>query len=143
MACEELKLDHQLCFPLYAASKEVLRRYEPLLKGLDLTYTQYIVLLCLWEKDDVFVKELGERLFLDSGTLSPLLEKLEKKGLIKKVTLKEDRRYAKIRLTQEGKDMEGKAREIPSLIAPCMNLDLEEAATLYRLLYKILRGEGN
>ena len=137
MACEALRLDHQLCFPLYAASKEVIRRYDPLLKNLGITYTQYIVLLCLWEKDDVYVKDLGERLFLDSGTLSPLLEKLLQKKLIEKIP-GEDKRYSKIILTKEGREMEEKAKEIPSLIAPCMNLSVEEAATLYQLLYKVL-----
>ena len=137
MACESLRLDHQLCFPLYAASKEVIRRYDPLLKDLGITYTQYIVLLCLWEKDDIYVKDLGERLFLDSGTLSPLLEKLFQKGLIQK-TPGEDKRYSKVILTKEGRELENKAKEIPSLIAPCMNLSPEEAVTLYQLLYKVL-----
>ena len=142
MSCEQLRLDRQLCFPLYAASKEVLRRYEPLLKGLGITYTQYIVLLCLWEKDDIFVKELGERLYLDSGTLSPLLEKLETKGLVQKVPGDKDKRYAKVRLTSLGKAMEEQAKAVPSLIAPCRNLTVEEAQQLYILLYKVLKGEG-
>ena len=137
MASETLRLDHQLCFPLYAASKEVIRRYDPLLKDLDLTYTQYVVLLCLWEKDDIYVKDLGEKLYLDSGTLSPLLEKLLKKGLIQKIP-GEDKRYSKVILTEKGKELEKKAEGIPALIVPCMNLTQEEAVTLYGLLYKIL-----
>ena len=76
---ELLKLDNQLCFPLYAASKEIIKRYKPLLDKLDITYTQYLVLLCLWEKDNILVKDLGSRLYLDYGTLTPLLKKLEKK----------------------------------------------------------------
>lgn len=133
-----LRLDVQLCFPLYAASKEVVRLYDPLLKPLGLTYTQYVFLLCLWEKDGQTLKELGNRLHLDSGTLSPLLEKLVKKGLVEKRAGEEDRRFQLIYLTKEGKKLEEKAKEIPGRIGSCLNLEEEEAKTLYILLYKLL-----
>ena len=142
MAYDCLKLSHQLCFPLYAASKEVVRRYRPFLDELNLTYTQYIAMMVLWEEGEKDVKELGERLFLDSGTLTPLLNQLRKKNYIQKRVSKADHRYVKIVLTQEGKELEERAKEVPNKIASCVNLDPDEAGLLYRLLYKIL-GSSN
>lgn len=140
---ELLKLENQLCFPLYAASKEVIRRYKPFLDELDITYTQYIVLLALWEKDDILVKELGEQLYLDSGTLTPLLNKLEKKHYIKKTKGKIDQREIFISLTQEGRNLKGKAYEIPLKLGKCVKIDEEDTLKLKRILSQILEGFKN
>lgn len=133
-----LKLQNQLCFPLYASAKEVVRRYKPFLEELDLTYTQYIAMMVLWEKKRINVKELGEALFLDSGTLTPLLKKLEAKNYIKRVRDKEDERNLEVTLTEAGENLRLAAVKVPLAIGQCINLEREEAATLYRLLYKLL-----
>ena len=133
-----LKLENQLCFPLYAASREILRMYTPLLKELDLTYTQYIAMMVLWEKGEVTVGEIGKKLFLDTGTLSPLLKSMEKKNLLKRTRDSKDERIVKIRITNEGEALKEKAAEIPSKIGSCVNLSKEEAESLYRILYKLL-----
>ena len=135
---ECLKLDNQLCFPLYAASREILRLYTPLLSPLDLTYTQYIVLMVLWEKENMTVGELGKKLFLDTGTLSPLLKSMEKKNLVKRERAKQDERVVTIAITQEGMSLKEKAREIPLKVGNCLKVSPEEAEQLYRILYKIL-----
>lgn len=137
---EILKLSNQICFPLYAAGKEIVRKYTPLLEKYDLTYTQYIVLLVLWENDGLSIKEIGERLYLDSGTLTPLVKKLIQKGLIKKEINKIDEREMVISLTQRGSDLKKDIVEVPLSIAPQVKLEQEEAITLYQLLYKLLRG---
>ena len=134
-----LKLEHQMCFPLYAAARKVTGLYTPILAELDLTYTQYIVMLVLWEKDEVSVKEIGERLFLDSGTLTPLLKNLEKKGLITRNRSKEDERVTIAKLTEEGKALREKALKVPEQVVSCVKLEPEEALQLYTLLYKILK----
>ena len=135
---ESLKLKNQLCFPLYAAAKEVVKKYTPFLQPLGITYTQYIALMVLWEKDDISVKELGEKVFLDSGTLTPLLKGLERKGYLIKVRDGKDERVVKIRLTELGNSLKGSAVEIPEKVAGCLNLSMEEGSVLYTLLYKIL-----
>ncbi len=137
---ELLKLDNQLCFPLYVASKEIIKRYKPVLDELDITYTQYLVLLVLWENDNILVKDLGARLYLDSGTLTPLLKKLEKKGYIYRTKGKIDEREVNISLTPLGQSIKQKAYIVPQTIGTCVKLDKEEAVILYNLLYKILRG---
>ena len=137
---DSLKLDNQICFPLYVASKEITRRYLPLLKELDLTYTQYITLLALWEKDHITVKELGERLYLDSGTLTPLLNKLENKGYIIKNKSDKDGRELVVCVTEEGYKLKEKALNVPPSIARCVCLEKEEAIEFYRLLHKVLGG---
>ena len=137
---DSLKLDNQICFPLYVASKEITRRYLPLLKELDLTYTQYITLLALWEKDHITVKELGERLYLDSGTLTPLLNKLENKGYIIKNKSDKDGRELVVCVTEEGYKLKEKALNVPPNIARCVCLEKEEAIEFYRLLHKVLGG---
>ena len=137
---ELLKLDNQLCFPLYAASKEVVRRYKPLLDELDLTYTQYIVLMALWEKDGITVKDLGNKLYLDSGTLTPLLNKLENKHYIKKTKGKVDQRELSVCLTQKGANLKEKAYDIPVKMGKCVRLTLEEAIQLKKILSHILEG---
>lgn len=137
---ELLRLDNQICFPMYVASKEIVRRYIPLLNKLDLTYTQYITLLALWEKDHITVKELGEKLYLDSGTLTPLLNKLEKKGYIIKNKSDKDGRELVVIVTDKGLELKQKAIDVPPEIAKCVNLKKEEAIVFYQLLHKVLDG---
>ena len=137
---ECLRLENQICFPMYVASKEIVRRYIPLLSALDLTYTQYITLLALWEKDHITVKELGEKLYLDSGTLTPLLNKLEKKGYIIKNKSDKDGRELVVIVTDKGYELKKKALEVPPEIAKCVNLKKEEAVVFYQLLHKVLDG---
>lgn len=136
---DALKLENQLCFPLYACSREVIKLYKPFLDELDLTYTQYIAMMVLWEHKTVTVKELGQYLFLDSGTLTPLLKKMEGKGLISRKRDQEDERSLIVSLTEEGEAMKEKALEVPAKMAGCVRLEPEEAQELYRLLYKLLR----
>jgi len=133
-----LKLENQICFPLYACSREIIRRYKPHLDRLDLTYTQYIAMMVVWERRAVTVKEMGESLHLDSGTLTPLLKKLEAKGLITRRRSEQDERTVVISITPEGDALRDRAVEIPAQVAQCANLLPGEAAELYRLLYKIL-----
>jgi DNA-binding MarR family transcriptional regulator len=140
-ACyDALKLENQICFPLYACSREVIRRYKPFLDEIDLTYTQYITMMVLWERRSVTAKELGSCLFLDSGTLTPLLKKLEAKGLVTRHRSEEDERSLVVSITQEGMDLRERARSIPEQMGRCVKLEAEEAQTLYRLLYKLLEG---
>lgn len=135
---DPLKLENQLCFPLYAAARKVTNLYTPFLAEVDLTYTQYIVMMVLWEKDGISVKELGQRLFLDSGTLTPLLKNLEKKGLLTRNRSKEDERSTVAVLTKEGKALRKRALKIPEQVGSCMQIGQEEAIQLYQLLYKLL-----
>ena len=132
-----LKISNQLCFPLYACSKEIVRKYKPYLDPLDLTYTQYITLLVLWEEQEITVKALGEKLFLDSGTLTPVLKKLEQKGYVVRNRSK-DERNLNITLTPEGEELKKQACSIPAKMGKCVNLSQEEAQQLYNLLYKII-----
>ena len=133
-----LKLENQLCFPLYAVSKEIIRHYKPHLDALDLTYTQYITMMVLWEKREANVKDLGEHLFLDSGTLTPVLKKLESKGYITRTRMQKDERNVLVAITQEGLDLRDKALSIPGKVAGCVNLNPQEGMELYRLLKKIM-----
>lgn len=133
-----LKLENQLCFPLYACSKEIVKKYKPYLDKIDLTYTQYITMMVLWENNQMNVKELGRYLYLDSGTLTPVLKKLEQKGLVERTRSKEDERVLSVTLTKTGNELKEKAVQIPSLIGACVNLEPEEAKLLYKILYKIL-----
>ncbi len=138
MNFEQLKLENQLCFPLYAAAKEVVKAYTPLLAPLGLTYTQYIVLLVLWEKKCTSVKDLGEVLLLDSGTLTPVLKRLEKQGLIGRNRSREDERLLIVSLTEQGETLKEKASSIPGKISSCVPLDASDAKELYRILYTLL-----
>lgn len=138
---EEMKLENQLCFPLYAAALSVTALYTPYLKPLGLTYTQYIVFLVLWEKDGIPVGELGKRLMLDSGTLSPLLKKMRLAGYIEKRQSAEDERSFLIFLTDKGRALQEQAREIPRKVGGCIALTPEKAAQLYQLLYELLGNE--
>ena len=135
---EKLKLSNQLCFPLYACAKEIVRRYRPHLDELDLTYTQYIAMMVLWEQNETSVKELGDELFLDSGTLTPVLKSLESKGYITRARSKDDERVLIAALTEEGRALRERAVCVPDRVSACVNLQPEEAATLYTLLYKLL-----
>ena len=135
---ENLKLENQLCFPLYASAKEIVKRYKPLLDRLELTYTQYIVMMVMWDKKKMNVKNLGQCLFLDSGTLTPLLKKLESKGYISRNRDEEDERNVIISIEDKGMKLREKAKDIPTEIGKCVNLSSEEAINLYKTLYKIL-----
>lgn len=133
-----LKLENQLCFPLYACAKEIVRKYKPILDEFDLTYTQYITMMVMWEKKELNVKELGEHIYLDSGTLTPVLKKLEVKGYIKRTRSKSDERNLLVELTKNGEDLKEQALKIPVQVAQCINLDLEDINTLRKLLNKML-----
>ena len=136
---EQLKLENQLCFPLYAAAKEVVRKYKPFLDKLDLTYTQYIAMMVLWENESMNVKELGSKLYLDSGTLTPLLKKLETKGYISRCRCKEDERNLIIRITEAGEALKEKAASIPSeMTSKWLNISMDEVKNMYHALYKLL-----
>jgi len=136
---EQLKLENQLCFPLYAAAKEVVRKYKPYLDELDLTYTQYITMMVLWEKEQLNVKELGSMLYLDSGTLTPLLKKLEAKGYVTRCRCKEDERNLIICITEKGEALKEKAAYIPEEVkCKYVNISKEEIHTMYHALYKLL-----
>ncbi len=139
---EAMKLSNQLCFPLYAAARNVTNIYTPWLKPLGLTYTQYIVFLVLWEKDGVSVGEICEKLMLDNGTLSPLLKKMEKAGYIERRRSREDDRVVEITLTEEGRALQEWAKDIPYKAAGCIDLPAEKAAQLYSLLYELLKKQG-
>ena len=135
---DSLKLENQLCFPLYACAKEVVRKYKPFLTALDLTYTQYITMMVLWDAGEMNVKELGRRLFLDSGTLTPLLKKLEAKRYLTRSRSTADERNLVIRVTPEGMRLRDQALDVPAQMSKCIHLTPEEAMSLYRILYKIL-----
>lgn len=136
-----LRLENQLCFPLYAASREVIRHYRPHLDALDLTYTQYITMMVLWAEREISVKLLGQRLYLDSGTLTPLLKSLEAKGFVTRTRSESDERIVLVRLTDAGLALQEKALSVPAGMRSCMRLTEDEAATLYKLLYKLLADE--
>ena len=135
---EGLKLKNQLCFPLYAASREVIKRYRPYLDELNLTYTQYIAMMVFWEERKISVKDLGKKLFLDSGTLTPVLKSLEAKGYIVRSRSAKDERVLIAEITDEGDRLKDKAKSVPESVAGCVRLEPDEAVKLYELLYKIL-----
>ena len=138
---DSLKLKNQICFPLYACSREIIKRYKPFLDEIDLTYTQYITRMVLWEKKSVTVKELGSSLYLDSGTLTPLLKKLEQKGYLTRRRSEEDERNLNVTITEAGEELKKRAVLIPERMSDCVALEPEEAKELYRLLYKVLETE--
>ena len=140
---EAMKLANQLCFPLYAAARHVTGLYTPWLKPLGLTYTQYIVLLVLWEQDGVSVTEIGERLMLDNGTLSPLLKKMEQAGYVARRRSRRDDRVVEITLTDAGRALQEQAKDIPARVACCVTLSPEKAQQLYALLYELLENQKN
>ncbi len=135
---DALKLDNQLCFPLYACSREIIKAYKPYLDKLDLTYTQYIAMMVLWEYRQMNVKEMGCKLHLDSGTLTPLLKKMEQKGLLTRERDKNDERVVIVTITEKGEALKEQAVDVPVEMGSCMKITEEEAGTLYRLLYKMM-----
>ena len=134
-----LKLQNQVCFPLYACSKEVIKQYRPYLDEINLTYTQYIAMLVLWEEKSCSLKELGEKLYLDSGTLTPMLKNLEAKGFIKRTRSSIDERVLEIKITKSGEQLKEKADAIEDKIAKWENMSCGEMKTLYNLLNKLLK----
>ena len=138
---DALKLENQLCFPLYAAAREVIKRYYPYLRKLSLTYTQYIAMMVLWEKGNITAKELGQKLYLDSGTLTPVLKSLEQKGYILRHRSAKDERVLLVAITEKGRELRQEAEKIPQQMGGCFPLEPDEAATLYRLLYKTLESK--
>lgn len=137
---DALKLDNQLCFPLYAVSKEIVRRYKPFLDEIDLTYTQYITMMVLWESKQMSVKELGEKLYLDSGTLTPLLKRLEQKGLLTRQRDSRDERILMVNITKTGEKLKEQAVEVPQKMMGCVSLEAEDAKNLYRILHQMMDG---
>lgn len=135
---DSLKLKNQLCFPIYLCAKEIIRKYTPWLEEIDLTYTQYIVMMYFWEKEKSNVKEVGKTLLLDSSTLTPLLKKLENKGFITRTRSTTDERNLEIQITKKGRELKDKAKLIPEKMGKCIALSEEEATTLYSLMYKML-----
>ncbi len=138
---EVMKLDNQICFPLYAAARYVTGLYTPYLKELGLTYTQYITFLVLWEKDGVSVSEIGSRLMLDNGTLSPMLKKMEQAGYIERKRSSDDDRVVIVSLTKKGRDLQEKAKEIPMKVGGCIDLPPEKAIQLHGLLHELLENQ--
>ena len=137
---EALKLENQLCFPLYACAREVVKKYKPFLDDIGLTYTQYVTMLVLWEKPEITSKEIGERLHLDSGTLTPVIKKLADKGLVTRRRAPADERNLVVALTDAGLALRDRAASISGQMAGCVRLDPEDAPTLYRILYQLLGG---
>ncbi len=133
-----LKLDNQLCFPLYVCSKEIVKRYKPFLDEIDLTYTQYITMMVLWEHKEMNVKELGKYLFLDSGTLTPVLKKLEIKGYITRKRNEKDERVLDVMITESGEQLKEKAVSIPASIGGCVPLEQKDAVKLFEIMHKML-----
>ncbi len=139
---EQLLLKNQLCFPLYACGRKIVGRYTPYLKPLGLTYTQYVVLMVLWERESVNVGQLGESLHLDAGTLTPLLKRLEKAGYVTRERSKEDERITLVTITPEGDALKEKCKDIPlKMMSKATPLTEKDAKELYRLLYLFLDSE--
>ncbi len=136
---EKLKLENQLCFPLYACAKEIVRRYTPLLDPLGLTYTQYIAMMVMWEYKSISIRDMGKLLFLDSGTLTPMLKKMEKAGWIQRKRSEIDERMVIITITDRGEALHDMASEIPAKMAGCVTLENDEALQLYSLLHKLMK----
>lgn len=136
---EMLKLENQLCFPLYACAKEIVRRYNPLLEPLGLTYTQYITMMVMWEHKSLSVTEVGKMLYLDSGTLTPMLKKMEKAGWIQRERSQDDERKVIVSITPKGEELHNKAVGIPAEMAGCVSLETDEASQLYSLLHKLMK----
>lgn len=135
---DPLKLENQLCFPLYVCAKEIVKAYRPYLDGLNLTYTQYITMMVMWEHKRIRVKEAGELLYLDSSTLTPLLKRLEEKGYIKRIRSSEDERDLIVTITDKGEALREKALSVPGRLATCIGAEPEKAMALYSSLYEII-----
>ena len=135
---DDLRLDNQLCFPLYALSKEVIKQYRPYLDEINLTYTQYIAMMVIWEKEKINVKELGKKLYLDSGTLTPVLKSLEAKGFVTRYRSQEDERLLMVEITAEGIALKDKALEIPRKMVSKIDISLNDAIVMHRQFYNLL-----
>ena len=140
---DALKLENQLCFPLYVCAKEVVRRYRPLLEPLGLTYTQYIAMMAFWENKTLTVGRLGELLHLDSGTLTPVLKKMEKSGWIRRERSRTDERQTIVTITPDGEALRERAAEVPQQMMQCTSLESDDALQLYTLLYKLINSMSN
>ena len=136
---EMLKLENQMCFPLYACAKEVVRRYTPLLEPLGLTYTQYIAMMVMWEHKSISVRDMGKALFLDSGTLTPMLKKMEKAGWVQRKRSENDERIVIVTITERGEALQDKAAEVPLKMAGCVTLESDDTMQLYTLLHKLMK----
>ena len=137
-SCDMLLLDNQLCFPLYVCAKEIVNRYTPFLSKIDLTYTQYITMMVMWEEKKVVTRHLKERLYLDSGTLTPVLKRLEEKGFITKERSKEDARDLIVTITPAGEKLKEQAKDVPIQVGMCIK-GMENAAELKMLLEKMMK----
>lgn len=137
-----IKLENQLCFPLYVCSKEIVRRYKPFLDEMGITYTQYIAMMVLWERGSVTVSQLGECLYLDSGTLTPVLKTLEAKGLVVRKRSAEDERSVIVEATEAGMALREQAVTVPPRMGACVNLSQEDAMELYRILHLLIDNIG-
>ena len=135
---DALKLKNQLCFPLYVCSKEIIKAYKPYLDELDLTYTQYITMMVMWEHKELRAKEIGEYLFLDSSTLTPLLKRLEEKGYVTRRRSSEDERDLVVTITDSGEALKEKAVAVPERLGACIDIDPQKAQTLYAALYEVI-----
>ncbi len=138
-----LELDNQVCFPIYALAKEIISQYRPFLDELNLTYPQYLVLMVLWKEKEQTVGQLGEKVFLDSGTLTPLLKRMEQKDIVKRKRCTEDERVVKLTLTEKGVFLEEKATDIPSKLMESMNVDEKDLLELKTIVTKILNKTNN
>ena len=134
----QLRLDSQLCFPLYACARKVTGAYSPMLKPLGLTYTQYLVMLALWENEKEKVGELCSRLYLDCGTITPMLKKMEESGWLTRCRCKVDERCVYVALNEKGRALRGQVKDIPAKVGECITLPQEDVYELYRLLHKLL-----
>ncbi|WP_343555487.1 MarR family transcriptional regulator [Sphingobacterium sp.] len=137
-----LKLDKQLCFSVYVLHREIMQRYRAILEEIDLTYPQYITMMALWENDEQTVNQLGGKLYLDNGTLTPLLKRLESKSLLTRTRSKEDERVVKIKLTEQGTALKEKASCIPMQIFEALKLDYADMTQLKALAEKIVKNAG-
>lgn len=135
---DALKLENQLCFPLYACAKAVVKAYKPYLDDLDLTYTQYITMMVMWEHKQLRVKDVGKYLFLDSSTLTPLFKRLEEKGYVTRRRSAEDERDLIVTITEDGEALKEKAVTVPERLGACLALEQQKAQTLYELLYEVI-----
>lgn len=135
---DQLLLKNQICFPLYALSREVIKKYYPYLEKYDLTYTKYLVLMVLWEVKEISVKDLSKKLYLDSGTLTPMLKDMERKELVSRLRDKSDERLLNVKITSNGESLKEKLKDIPFKVGGCLNLREEDLKTLYTILYKAL-----
>ena len=135
---DPLKLSNQLCFPLYVAAKEVVKAYKPYLDKLDLTYTQYITMMVMWEHKELRVKDVGEYLYLDSGTLTPLIKRLEDKGYVTRRRPETDERDLIVTITDKGEALKEKAIHVPQKLGSCIELDMQKVKALYDILYEVI-----